>query len=121
MTKQTKATAIGFCAILLWSSIVGLIKEVSHSFGATAGAALIYTVASIFLFFIMKWVPLSKFPRKYLVFGELLMVTYELCLALSIGYSTNSRQAIEVGMINYLWPTFTMVPPFFLPIKKQTG
>lgn len=118
MPQQTKATTIGFCAILLWSSIVGLIKEVSHSFGATAGAALIYTVASVFLVLTMKWVPLSKFPRKYLIYGGLLMVSYELCLALSIGYSTNSRQAIEVGMVNYLWPTFTMVAAILFTGKK---
>lgn len=118
MTKQTKATGIGFCAILLWSAIVGLIKEVSHSFGATAGVALIYTVASVFLLFTMKWIPLSKFPKKYLLFGGLLMVSYELCLALSIGYSTNSRQAIEVGMVNYLWPTFTMVATILFANKK---
>ncbi len=118
MTQQTKATAIGFCAILLWSSIVGLIKEVSHSFGATVGAALIYTAASVFLLLTMKWVPLSKFPKRYLIYGGLLMVSYELCLALSIGYSTNSRQAIEVGMVNYLWPTFTMVAAILFAGKK---
>ncbi|MFC3757620.1 aromatic amino acid DMT transporter YddG [Chryseobacterium tructae] len=118
MTQPTKATAIGFCAILLWSSIVGLIKEVSHSFGVTIGAALIYTIASVFLLLTMKWVPLSKFPKKYLIFGGLLMVSYELCLALSIGYSTNSRQAIEVGMVNYLWPTFTMVATILFAHKK---
>lgn len=118
MNKQTKATALGFCAIILWSSIVGLIKEVSHSFGATAGAALIYTVASVFLLLTMKWIPLSKFPKKYLIFGGLLMVSYELCLALSIGYSTNSRQAIEVGMVNYLWPTFTMIATILFANKK---
>ncbi len=118
MNKYTKATAIGFCAILLWSSIVGLIKEVSHSFGATGGAALIYTVASLFLLFTVKWVPIKKFPKKYLVYGALLMVSYELCLALSIGYSQNSRQAIEVGMVNYLWPTFTMVATIVFTGKK---
>ncbi|WP_144219249.1 MULTISPECIES: aromatic amino acid DMT transporter YddG [Flavobacterium] len=118
MIKQSKATAIGFCAIILWSSIVGLIKEVSHSFGATAGAAMIYTTASIFLFFSMKWTPLAKFPKKYLFFGALLMVSYELCLALSIGYSENSRQAIEVGMVNYLWPTFTMIATVLFTSKK---
>jgi drug/metabolite transporter (DMT)-like permease len=116
--KQSKATAIGFCAIILWSSIVGLIKEVSHSFGATAGAAMIYTTASIFLFFSIKWTPLAKFPKKYLIFGALLMVSYELCLALSIGYSENSRQAIEVGMVNYLWPTFTMIATVLFTSKK---
>jgi drug/metabolite transporter (DMT)-like permease len=118
MTKQSKATAIGFCAIILWSSIVGLIKEVSHSFGATAGAAMIYTTASVFLLLSMKWTPLSKFPKKYLFFGALLMVSYELCLALSIGYSQNSKQAIEVGMVNYLWPTFTMIATVLFTSKK---
>lgn len=118
MSQQTKATAIGFCAILLWSSIVGLIKEVSHSFGATIGAALIYTLASVFLFLTMKWTALSKFPKKYLIAGGLLMVSYELCLALSIGYSTDSRQAIEVGMVNYLWPAFTMVATILFANKK---
>lgn len=120
MTRQTKATAIGFCAILLWSSIVGLIKEVSHFFGATAGAAMIYTVASLFLLSTMKWVPLSKFPRKYLIIGAITMVSYELCLALSIGYSQNSRQAIEVGMVNYLWPTFTMIATVIFTSKKAS-
>lgn len=120
MNQYTKATAIGFCAILLWSSIVGLIKEVSHSFGATRGAALIYTIASLFLLLMVKWIPFKNFPKKYLVYGALLMVSYELCLALSIGYSQNSKQAIEVGMVNYLWPSFTMVATILFT-KKRAG
>lgn len=118
MTKQLKATAIGLCAILLWSSIVGLIKEVSHSWGATAGAAMIYTTASVFLLLSIKWVPITKFPKKYLIFGAILMISYELCLSLSIGYSQNSKQAIEVGMVNYLWPTFTMIATTLFTSKK---
>ncbi len=120
MNQYTKATAIGFFAILLWSAIVGLIKAVSHSFGATGGAALIYTVASLFLLLTVKWIPLNKFPKKYLLYGALFMVSYELCLALSIGYSQNSRQAIEVGMVNYLWPSFTMVGTIIFTKKKAS-
>lgn len=120
MNEQSKATAIGFVALLLWSTIVGLIKEVSIAFGATAGAAMIYSVASVFLLITIKWVPLSKFPKKYLVFGGFLMVAYELCLALSIGYTTNARQAIEVGMVNYLWPTFTMIATVIFTAKRAS-
>lgn len=120
MKEQSKATAIGFIALLLWSAIVGLIKEVSAAFGATAGAAMIYSVASLFLLITMKWVPLSKFPKKYLFFGGFLMVAYELCLALSIGYTTNPRQAIEVGMVNYLWPTFTMIATVIFTAKRAS-
>lgn len=118
MSQEKKATLIGLCAIILWSSIVGLIREVSRSFGAAGGAALIYSIAFIFLLLSVGWVPLKRFPRKYLLPGGILMVAYEVCLALSIGYATDSRQAIEIGMVNYLWPTFTMVATVIFHTKK---
>jgi len=70
---------------------------------------MIYTVASILLLFTVGFPKIRKFPRRYLFWGSLLFVAYELCLSLSIGYANNGRQAIEVGMVNYLWPTFTML------------
>lgn len=109
MKNTNKATLIGLVAVLLWSSIVGLIRSVSDHLGPTGGAAMMYSVASVFLLLSVGQVKLSEFPRRYLVWGSLLFVTYELCLALSIGYAHTSRQAIEVGMVNYLWPTFTIV------------
>ena len=45
-------------------------------------------------------------------------MSYELCLSLSIGYSRNNREAIEVGMVNYLWPTFTMVAAILFNQQK---
>jgi len=107
MTRNN-ATLIGLIAILLWSSIVGLIRGVSEHLGATGGAAMIYTVAAVFLLFSVGPTRVSRFPKRYLFWGSLLFVTYELCLALSIGYANSSRQAIEVGMVNYLWPAFVM-------------
>lgn len=104
-----RATAIGLVAVLLWASVVGMIKSVSISFDATGGAALLYTLASLFLLLTLGLGRLSQFPRRYLVVGGLLFVTYELCLALSIGSTTTARQAIEVGMVNYLWPALTLV------------
>ena len=109
MKNTNKATMIGLVAILLWSSIVGLIRSVSELLGPTGGAAMMYSVASVFLLLSVGWVRLSEFPRRYLVWGSILFVTYELCLSLSIGYANTARQAIEVGMVNYLWPTFTIV------------
>ncbi|NAR96215.1 aromatic amino acid DMT transporter YddG [Acinetobacter haemolyticus] len=113
-----KATLIGLLAIFLWSLIVALIKDVSTHFGAVGGAALIYTLASIFLLFSVGWVQLKSFPKTYLIWGSFLFVAYEICLSLSIGYSQNNRQAIEVGMVNYLWPTFTMVAAILFNQQK---
>lgn len=109
MRSRNNATLVGLSAVLLWSSIVGLIRGVSENLGATGGAALMYTVASGFLLVSVGLKGLSEFPRRYLVWGGLLFVSYELCLSLSIGYANSARQAIEVGMVNYLWPTFTML------------
>ena len=107
--QRKQATLIGLVAVLLWSSIVGLIRGVSESFGATGGAALIYTVASMLLWLSVGPVRLDTLPRSYRLWGSLLFVSYELCLSLSIGYANTGRQAIEVGMVNYLWPSFTML------------
>ncbi len=109
MKNTHKATLTGLVAVLLWSTVVGLIRSVSEHFGPTGGAALMYSLASVFLLLSVGHVKLSTFPRRYLIWGALLFVTYELCLSLSIGYANTARQAIEVGMVNYLWPTFTIV------------
>ncbi|WP_159917297.1 aromatic amino acid DMT transporter YddG [Pantoea sp. 18069] len=109
MPSKKGATLIGLVAIVLWSSLVGLIRSVSEGLGATGGAAMIYTAAALLLRVTVGWTPLREMPRRYLYWGSALFVSYELCLALSIGHAHTGQQAIEVGMVNYLWPTFTML------------
>jgi len=117
---RSKATCIGLIAIVLWSAIVGLIRGVSTHFGAVGGAALIYSVASVLLWLTLGFPPLREFPRRYIVWGSVLFIAYELCLSLSIGYSHNARQAIEVGMVNYLWPTFTIMAAIMFNHQRAT-
>lgn len=106
---QKKATLIGLMAILLWSAIVGLIKNVSEGFGPVGGAALIYSASAVLLIITVGMPKLRTFPRSYLIIGSVLFVCYELCLSLSLGFTHSGRQAIEVGMVNYLWPSLTIV------------
>lgn len=121
MTGSKQATLIGLTAIALWSSIVGLIRGVSESFGATGGAALIYTVASAMLLLTVGPTRISQLPRRYLWVGGVLFVAYELCLSLSLGYANDARQAIEVGMVNYLWPTFTLTAAILFNGQKSSA
>ncbi|XXD10121.1 aromatic amino acid DMT transporter YddG [Klebsiella sp. R445] len=106
---QKKATLTGLIAVLLWSAIVGLIKSVSEGFGPVGGAALIYTCSAILLLFTIGFPKLRQFPPLYLIVGSILFVCYELCLSLSLGFTHSGRQAIEVGMVNYLWPSMTIL------------
>ena len=112
MPNPTHATLIGLIAIVLWSAIVGLIRSVSDHLGPTGGAAMLYSVASCFLLLTVGGArprELRAFPPRYLLWGSVLFVAYELCLALSIGYAHTAQQAIEVGMVNYLWPSLTIL------------
>lgn len=107
--RQQKATLIGLIAILLWSAIVGLIRSVSEGLGAVGGAAIIYTLSALLLVLTVGFPKISTFPRGYLILGSLLFVSYEICLSLSLGYARSGSQAIEVGMVNYLWPSLTVL------------
>jgi drug/metabolite transporter (DMT)-like permease len=109
LSVSHKATLFGLLAIVLWSSVVGLIRSVSEGLGPVGGAAMIYSVSTLFLLIVMGIPKLRDFPRSYLIIGSLLFVAYEICLSLSLGYASNRMQAIEVGMINYLWPCFTVL------------
>lgn len=79
---------------------------------------MIYSVSAAFLLVALgvpKW---RSFPRPYLIVGSLLFVSYEICLSLSLGYANTRLQAIEVGMINYLWPCFTVLMALALNGQK---
>lgn len=100
---------MGLMAVVLWGTVVGLIRSVSERFGPIGGAALIYTVGSAFLVLLLGLPRVRSFPRAYLLSGSLLFVAYEICLSLSLGFAANRGQAIELGIVNYLWPCFTVI------------
>lgn len=109
MTSSSQATAIGLVAILLWSTSVGLLRSISEHFGATGGAALIYTVSAICLCLSQGLPKIKELPRRYLFLGGILFVGYEICFALAIGLAETRAQSLELGLINYLWPCLTIV------------
>lgn len=108
MTKRN-ATLVGLSAILLWSAMVGLIRHITAAFGPVAGAALVYTCGFAMLLVTIGFPKLSTFPRAYLFIGSALFAVYEMLLSLSLGLASNSRQALEVSMMNYLWPSLTVL------------
>ena len=104
-----QATAVGLLATAFWSSVIGLIRTVSLHMGAVGGAAMMYSMAAVLIFIIFGRPNLSRFSKSYLFWASLFFVGCELCLSLSVGYAQNARQTVEVGMVNYLWPTFTII------------
>ncbi|MFJ4143010.1 aromatic amino acid DMT transporter YddG [Pseudomonas sp. NPDC089734] len=107
--SERAATACGLAAILLWSTAAGLIRSVSEHFGPLGGAALIYSLGSILLVTLLGRPRLRSTPRLYLVLGNALFVAYEVCLSLSLGFALDSTQAIQLGVVNYMWPCLTVL------------
>lgn len=103
------ATIAGLSAIVLWSSMVGMIRLVTESMGTIGGAAMIYSCCVLLLTITFGWPDLRKFRRSYLYLGAISFAAYEVCFALAIGLADTPRQAIEVGIVNYLWPSLTVV------------
>ncbi|NVZ65241.1 aromatic amino acid DMT transporter YddG [Pseudomonas gingeri] len=106
---EALATACGLVAIVLWSTAAGLIRSVSQHFGAIGGAALIYSLGALLLLLLLGRPRLRSTPQIYLVLGTALFVTYEICLSLSLGFANSSTQAIQLGVVNYLWPCLTVL------------
>lgn len=117
---RNNATFIGLIAIILWSTMVGLIHSVSELLGPIGGIAMIYTSASVILIITFGVPKIKTFPWKYLLLGGFLFVAYEISFAMAIGFANNGNQAIEINIINYLWPCLTIVFAIIFNKQKST-
>ncbi|EGQ8520486.1 aromatic amino acid DMT transporter YddG [Vibrio parahaemolyticus] len=106
---QFRFTLYGCIAILSWSCLLGIARLVTESLGPVGGAAMLYSLSSIFLLIVVGIPKLSYSSSKYLIVGGAMFVCYEIFLALALGYSNSRAQAIEVSIVNYLWPALTVL------------
>ncbi|ENW48631.1 hypothetical protein F917_02503 [Acinetobacter baumannii NIPH 67] len=116
--SKSLATLIGLSAILMWASMVGLIKHVATAIGPTIGITLIYSFSAVLLLIIFRLPNFKLISKKYLILGTLFFIAYELCFSFAIAYSQSAQQAIEVSIVNYLWPSLTVLAfVFFKELK----
>ncbi|AFR03360.1 aromatic amino acid exporter [Pectobacterium carotovorum subsp. carotovorum] len=118
MTSQ-RATLTGLLAIVLWSTSVGLIRSLTEALGPIGGAAMIYSTSTLCLLAFYGFPRIKTLPRVYLFAGGAMFVCYEIFLSLSIGLADSRMQAIEIGMINYLWPSLTVFFSLFINQQKS--
>ncbi|KFX07319.1 aromatic amino acid exporter [Pectobacterium betavasculorum] len=118
-TTPQRATLTGLLAIILWSTSVGLIRSLTEALGAVGGAAMIYSTSTLCLLVLYGLPRIKTLPRIYLFAGGALFVCYEIFLSLSIGLADSRMQAMEIGMINYLWPSLTILFSLFINQQKS--
>lgn len=110
--SSSRATLVGLAAILCWSTSVGLFRSVAEHLGPVGGAACTFTLSALFVtlrFGLPRWQQLRSWHPAYVLGCGIIFVAYEIGLSLSLGFASNRTQTLELGMINYLWPSLTVV------------
>ena len=106
---NNRATLLGIAAILCWSLMIGLLRATMDAFGSQLGGALVYTLGALLLFAVNRPTPLRRISKKFLLISGAFFVAYEVMLAIAVGLANSPTQTLEVSMLNYLWPTFTVL------------
>lgn len=109
LQEKNRATLVGLLAPVCWGMSVGLIRSLEEVFGMAQGLTICYVIGMLFTLFVFGIPHLSKYSKKYLFLGVPLSVICSLCFTFSLQFSAGGRQTLEVGMVNYLWPSLTVI------------
>ena len=110
----SRATAMGLVAIVLWGSSVAFIRALSESLGPIGTIVHAYLLGGVVALVLAGLLPggLGRFrrlPAKYLWGCGALFVAYTTCYCLAVGLATDREQVLAVGLVNYLWPSLTLL------------
>jgi drug/metabolite transporter (DMT)-like permease len=114
VSDERSATWRGIAAILLWSLTLGLSRSLSERLGPMTAAVAVYLVAGVSG--LARRAALGQLGRpfapgaggRFFLCGAL-FTGYMLTLYLAVGHAVSRSQALEVGLLNYLWPVFTLL------------
>jgi drug/metabolite transporter (DMT)-like permease len=116
-------TLYGFFAILLWSTSVALTRSVAEQIGTFSAGYLVCLTSGItgLTFFYCSggsYAGIKALSKKYLFSGGMCFVFYILVFFLAVQLAANRYQVLQVGLLNYLWPFFTILFSLYFLNKK---
>lgn len=99
---------------MLWSTTVALARSVSEQVGPFTAAAGVYGVSAAAACVGLLSTPgkrrqILQLPRPYLGVCGLLFVLYMVALYIAIGLARDRAQTLVVALLNYLWPSLTIL------------
>jgi len=110
-------TLLGLGAILLWSTTLPVARSIAEQVGALTGAASVNALGGVLSLAAARAMPRGRsesgasqgFTSRYLVVCGGLFVLYFAFLHAGLGLAADRHQALEVGLMNYLWPSLTLL------------
>jgi drug/metabolite transporter (DMT)-like permease len=117
--SQARGTGLGLVAILLWSTTVAFGRGLTQRLGLFTAASTVFLISGVLTcaFWSIREGDarvLIRYRPVYLAVCGGLFAGYVLSLYGAIGTAADNQQVLEVGLLNYLWPAFTLL--FSLPV-----
>lgn len=112
------STLIGVLALILWATLVGLLRLSTENFGPLYTVTYVYTLSAVILFLFYGLPHLKQIPSKFLIISSLLFVTFELFFAFSITFASSSEKSIEMYILFNTWPTLSIIMLALLKDEK---
>ncbi len=118
-----RSTLCGLLAILLWSTTIALVRSLTEQVGPLTAAAAVYLTGGVFcLAHLWKTgdplAHLRRLPHLYLFGCGALFLLYMFALFQAVGLAADRLQVLEISMVNYLWPSLTILFSLILLHKK---
>lgn len=103
------ATVVGTLSMVFWGMIAGLERLTTQAFGAQLGIGVIYLFAVPLAFALRRPERPSAYGWRYLLVSGLLFAATDVFMGLGIGLAATPEQSVQVMIVNYLWPTLTVL------------
>ncbi|MGB9022784.1 MAG: EamA family transporter, partial [Candidatus Bathyarchaeia archaeon] len=121
VNERTRGTLQGLLALLFWGSTIAFSRSLTEQLGTLTAASYIFLLAGglscAYVVVSGRFGRLAHLSRTYLTGCGALFIIYMASLYVAIGTATNRLQVLEVGLVNYLWPTLTLL--LAVPILKS--
>ena len=104
--SSKQATAIGLLAVALWSFVISLIRSLSLHMGGSGRRG--NDVHPVYRIDLADFRPaaFAQLQPQLFVLGKRVFCWLRTVFVAIGRFAQNARQAVEIGMVNYLWPTF---------------
>lgn len=108
------ATLGGLLAVVFWASSVAVTRTLAEALGVFAAPAVTSLLAGLMGLVPLALAPgrrhhLRELPRPYwLICGSVFLV-YMLGYYAAVGLARSRAEVLDVGLINYLWPSLTLL------------
>ena len=121
--RLDRYTLYGLIAILLWSTTIAVVRSLAEQIGSLTAAVFVYllggVLSCVFTGFLRHFKSrIGGLSRRYLWGCGVLFLLYMLAIYLAVGLATDRNQVLEVGLVNYLWPSLTLLFSLLILGKK---